>query len=272
LAAGLVYDMHEAMRSIVQNDLDNWGVTFYEAMEVARENLKQLPQKFIGPEEGSGVYLSANGDNYDASRLLLVDLIHQFNLDGDPIAMAPTRDTLVVAGSDDLDALKGLLALAKDAVEKQPGFVSTVAVRLDGDEWEPWLPASSRPLYNDFKLMQVESLVAEYTAQKELLDKLHEARGEDLFAATYKAVQNEQTGQLSTYSVWAGDITSWLPQTDMLAFMRHPGDKPRMFQWDRVVEVAGHLMEPLDMHPPRFKVSEFPSEEQFAAMGEEIVL
>ena len=95
-----MYDMPDAMRSIVQDDLDNWGVTFYEAMEVAKENLKRLPQKFMGPEEGSGVYLSANGDNYDASRLLLVDLIRQFNLHGDAIAMAPTRGTLVVAGSD----------------------------------------------------------------------------------------------------------------------------------------------------------------------------
>jgi hypothetical protein len=66
--------------------------------------------------------------------------------------------------------------------------------------------------------------------------------------------------------------TAWLPQTDILAFMRDPQDKPRMFSWDRVVGVVGDMMEPLDMYPPRFRVSEFPTEEQIAAMGEEIGL
>lgn len=42
LSVGLVYDMHEAMLTIRQEGLDNWGVTFYEAMEAARENLAQL--------------------------------------------------------------------------------------------------------------------------------------------------------------------------------------------------------------------------------------
>jgi len=41
LAAGLVYDLPGALRVIRQEDLDEWGVTFYEAMEVALENLIQ---------------------------------------------------------------------------------------------------------------------------------------------------------------------------------------------------------------------------------------
>ena len=123
LRVGLVYDMHEAMRSIQQEDLDAWGVTFYEAMEVAMENLRQLPMQFIGPEKGGGVYLSANDDDYDASRLLLTDLIARFHLDGNPIAMVPARNALIVAGADDVNALKSLVTLARGAVEKQPYLV-----------------------------------------------------------------------------------------------------------------------------------------------------
>ena len=58
------------MRSISQANLDAWGVTFYEALEAPMENLLALPAKFIGPPSGEGVYLSATGDSYDASRLL----------------------------------------------------------------------------------------------------------------------------------------------------------------------------------------------------------
>jgi len=102
---GLVYDMRDGMRYIVQEDLDRWGVTLYEALEAARGNLSQTEKAFIGPEKGEGLYLSANRDNYDASRLILLDLIRKFNVKGDPIAMIPNRDTLLVAGADDPDAL-----------------------------------------------------------------------------------------------------------------------------------------------------------------------
>ncbi len=66
----LVYDLPDAMRSIPQANFDAWGLTLYEALEVACENLATLPAKFIGPQSGDGVYLSATGDNYDASRIL----------------------------------------------------------------------------------------------------------------------------------------------------------------------------------------------------------
>ena len=51
---GIVYDLPEAMRSIPQGSLDAWGVTFYEALEAAMENLLSLEAKFIGPESGEG--------------------------------------------------------------------------------------------------------------------------------------------------------------------------------------------------------------------------
>ncbi len=49
--------------------------------------------------------------------------------------------------------------------------------------------------------------------------------------------------------------------------MQAPDYRPRMYDWERVMQVAGHLMEPLNLYPPRYKVSEFPTEEQFRAMG-----
>ena len=77
LAVGLVYDLPQAMRSITQDDLDGWGVSFYEALEAARHNLTQLEHAFIGPKEGEGVYLSTARDGYDSSRLILLDLIRR---------------------------------------------------------------------------------------------------------------------------------------------------------------------------------------------------
>ena len=87
LAVGLVHDMPKASPWIRQGTLNKWGVTFGDAMTIATENLKQLPYSITGPE--SGVYVFANRDDYDASRLLLLDVIRQLPLQGDPIAVAP---------------------------------------------------------------------------------------------------------------------------------------------------------------------------------------
>ena len=111
LAIGLVYDLPDSMRTIVDEDLENWGVTFYEALEAACANLRQKEDPvFVSPHDGT--YLSATGDNYDASRLILTDMIHQFDVAGDAIAMVANRDTLIVTGSENTPGLKMMAARA----------------------------------------------------------------------------------------------------------------------------------------------------------------
>ena len=39
--------------------------------------------------------------------------------------------------------------------------------------------------------------------------------------------------------------------------------------WERVREIVGHLMEPVDIYRRRWHVSEFPNEEQLRAIGKE---
>lgn len=261
---GLVYDLPESMRSIPQTSLDAWGVTFYEALEAALENLLSLEAKFIGPESGEGVYLSATGDSYDSSRLLLKDGIRQFQVKGDHVAMIPNRENLVVVGSEDAEGLAGMVKLANKAM-KEPRPISGIALRLDGDEWVPWLPDLSHPLYKDLQQLHLQTLGHDYAEQTDLLDKLHEKKGEDVFVATFSAIQSPE-GRLFSYATWTETTNSLLPKTDILVLGR-VGGKIAMVEWQKVVDVAGDLMEPLDIYPPRYRVRTFPSEKQLTAMG-----
>jgi hypothetical protein len=45
------------------------------------------------------------------------------------------------------------------------------------------------------------------------------------------------------------------------------GSEPQMVEWEKVVKVVGDLMEAVNIYPPRFRVREYPSETQLAAMG-----
>ncbi len=259
----LVYDLPDAMRSIPQANLDAWGLTLYEALEIARENLASLPAKFIGPQSGEGVYLSATGDNYDASRILSAELIGQFQLHGDPVAMIANRDNLIVAGADDSEGLEAMLKMAAEALE-QLRPISSVAVRFDGVDWVPWLPADSHRLHKPFRRFFFDSLGRDYAEQKALLDRLHAKTNEKVFVATFNVVQDPQ-GRLLSYAVWTESVSSLLPQTDMVVFGGMEGE-PTMVPWPQAMEQVGHLLEPVDIYPPRYSVRGFPSAEQLAAM------
>ena len=260
----LVYDLPDAMRSIPQANLDGWGLTLYEAMEIACENLATLPAKFIGPQFGDGVYLSATGDNYDASRILSPELIGKFQVTGDPVAMIANRDNLIVAGADDSEGLNALLKMATEALE-QLRPISSIAVRFDGQEWVPWLPEVSHPLYKPFRRLYFDAMGRDYAEQKELLDRLHAKTSKNIFVATFNVVQDPE-GRLLSYAVWTESVESLLPQSDMVVFGGMEGE-PTMVPWSKAMEEVGHLLEPLEIYPPRYRVQGFPSAEQLAAMG-----
>jgi hypothetical protein len=264
-AVGLVYDLPESMKHVTHAALDGWGVTLYEALETARHNLAQLPFAFVGPGEGEGLWACMAKDSYDSARILLPDVLRGFRVRGDIVAMIPNRETLLVAGADDLGSLKGMLTLAKETLQ-QPRRISGIALRLDGDEWTPWLPEESHPLYWDFRRLHTQSFGQAYSEQKELLDKLHEKTGEDVFVASFLGMEREGTNELSSYCVWGNGVLAWLPRTDLVVCAETKGQTPRMVPWERVVEVVGDLMKPMGMYPERWQVSEFPSAEQLKAM------
>jgi hypothetical protein len=247
--------------------LDSWGVTFYEALENARDNLRHVQPQIIGPQEGPGTYVFTSNDGYDSSRLVLLDLVRQFEVNGDYIAMAPGREMLVVTGSEDEAGLEAMVALAKKAFD-QPRTVSGAALRLEGDEWERWMPDKGHSQYAEFHGLWLRSQGQDYAEQKELLDKLHESRGEEIFVASYSVAQHKETGARINFCVWADGAVTLLPKTEQIV-LGSMGQAPLVADWAKVEAAAGDFMTPLDMYPERYRVEQFPTAEQMAAMQKE---
>jgi uncharacterized protein YtpQ (UPF0354 family) len=256
LAASLVFDLPESMRTISQDSLEDWGVTFYEAMEAARRNLEELEFRFAGL--GERVYASVTGDNYDASRMLLTDVIRSLTVQGDHIAIVPNRDSLLIAGSEDEEGLAILADLAAKALE-EPRPMCAIPMRLEGDEWVTWMPDPGHPHFQKFRLLEVKSLYGEYADQKPLLDALHESQGRDIFVASYSALET-QSGDVFSYCVWSKGVDAYLPKTHRVMFYEEGQPEPFGGDWETVQRVVGRLMEPVeDLYPPRWRVCEFPS-------------
>jgi hypothetical protein len=63
-------------------------------------------------------------------------------------------------------------------------------------------------------------------------------------------------------------VDSLLPVTQKVAFMQEGREGPTALgEWNRVVEVAGDLMEPTEDYPRRYRVREFPGAADLEAIG-----
>lgn len=270
LAVSLVYDLPDSIMAIQQDRLDGWKVTFEEALEAAKANLAGISGgQFESP--APGVWQSPWKDNHDPARLVLLDLIREQRVKGDPVALIPNRDTLLLTGADDAEGLANLVALAKKAKD-HPRPYTTAPVRLDGDTWLPFLPPAGHPQRAAFQMLHGEAFGQDYAEQAELLNALHEQTDEDIFVATYSGLQDKGTGAVVSYCVWSEGVDALLPRTDQIFFFRPRGENDGQVvarcDWERVQQVCGDLLEKVDMYPERYRVrGTFPSEKQLRELG-----
>jgi len=269
LAVSLVYDLPEAMMQVQQHHLADWGRGFEEAFNAACENLSQISQDHW-ESPFPGVWVSPWRDNHDATRLVLADLIQSRRVKGNHVAMAPNRDMLIVAGSEDEPGLARMAILAEKNLD-HPRMITGLAFTFDNETWEPWLPDTEHPLYDQFNLLQLKSFGRDYAEQKDVLDALHQKTGKNVWVASFSAVRNEETRRAHSYCVWSQGLNSLLPKADQVYFFVPKGEKDGSVvaraDWDRVQRLVGDLMAPQEIYPERYLVEEFPTAEQLAAIG-----
>lgn len=267
LYSSLVYDTEAAMRTISNEELEAWGASYYEAFEVACQNLEESTIAFA--KIGDNFHSAISGDNYDSSRILLRDRIRSFAVAGDPIAIVPQRDAMYVAGSEDETALKILFELTAKTYGEEARPLCPLPMKFEDGEWIDWIPPKNhivRPLYDDLELQFLGGLYAE---QKEAMDALFEKTQHPSFVATFSALQseNDETEKLRSYCVWGRGVDALLPRTQFIILMTEEG-VAAAGEWEHVASVAGTLMVPdHSWYPIRYRVREFPSAAQLAEIG-----
>lgn len=266
-AVSLIYDLPDAPQILPEVQFEEWGVTYFDALQAACLNLAEHGETVFGKVGDALLYVSNTRDKYDAARLVLPDLIHQFELRGDPVAMIPNRDQLILTGADDAEGLMMMAALTEEAL-KQPEPILGIPLRLVKNEWTDWIPTEGHPAYLPLKILQMQSLGECNNQQKELLEKLHAKTGDKLFVASYSGMKSQETGKAFSYCVWTKGVPSLLPRTDKILFVSRPEADDVVADWERVESVVGNLITPLDMYPARYRVSDFPTRAQLARLAQ----
>jgi hypothetical protein len=84
--------------------------------------------------------------------------------------------------------------------------------------------------------------------------------------ASYSAQQDRTTGAITSYCTWTKGVRLLLPKTDLIGFVCGEEVVGGLVSWSKVEEIAGDLLVPQGMYPERYRVEEFPSDDQLEAI------
>ncbi len=275
LAVGLAIDRKDGLIEVFSDMLTDWNLTVEEAFALGRVNLRRMSPSSL-TALGPGLYCSPRGDNHDASRLALDDLVRDCEVKGDYVAMVPNRDTLLITGADDPYNLGAMLHVGEKMLRGKPRPMSGIPVRLRNGVWESFAPDEIYPELRQFRYLRVQSETQDYAEQKELLDASHARQEKNIFVATHSVLQHKETGEICSYTFWGDGLESLLPRAEIVFFMRAneegPGGVLANAYWDRVCDVVGHRMKPTDDYPPRYFADTFPDEDELQRLGKQEIL
>ncbi len=265
---GLALDLPTSMQLVTADDLVLMGLTFDDALALATQHLGAAPDAFVALRPG--VWTSAADDGYATSRLLLVDQIRQLPLRGAPVALIPNRDTLLIAGDRDANALRAIADLATDAAVA-PRAIHTVPLCLRGAAWVDCAPAPSPAVARQLRGLATTGRADVYEAQRA---PLQAQLGGDVYVGEATVVRHLATGAPLSYATWAFGVPTLLPHVEHVALVAAPAAPGLpaahlgVVPWARLQRVlASHLARD-DRSPPRWATGAYvPTADELAALA-----
>jgi hypothetical protein len=261
----LALDYPESTSTLMSGPIESWQITLDEALDIARDNLRDITSDaFV--EVARGVYRGDWRDGYDASRVLLPDLLHRAPVHGCPVFMIPTRDVLLVTSDKDEAGLARMLELSHEAAQTgRP--VSPFMYCYDAGlrRFTPQQTAVQRRLTE----LMLRYRKDDYDTQKAALDRLHQEEGRDVFVANYLLYgATDDSGETFSTTTWVSGVDGLLPQADRVVLMRAESGETRIVSWQQIVPFVGSLLKQDDaMYPARYRTLGFPDHNQFASFA-----
>jgi hypothetical protein len=252
----LVCNMPNSSVRVLHKDLAQIGISEAEAFETALQNLN-LTTEASWTEEEKGVFHSPWRDNYGSARLLLPDMIRRLPIQGDPVAMIPNNNQVLVAGSGDQAAIESMMRLALRGYT----LLYPRPLILQDDVWMPFEAPKSLRYDVAKKVAQLE--LHAYTTQQPILQQQVD---DDAFVASFQARVDDETRVVQTTCSSSAGLLSLLPKTDTVGF-----SEPTyafLTKWDVMERVLGPRQPEPNLWPVRYRRTDSPTDDQAAALRE----
>lgn len=266
-ALSLAIDSADSVRDVTRSDLERWGRTFEDLVPVAKHRLAEASEPLRFAEVAPGVYRSAWSDVYDASRVALPGLLRGLEVRGRHVVTMPNRNSLLVTGSDDVEALLALLDLTQEILEVEPRPQTGRPLVLEGTEWLPFSADEPR-LRAALDRREAIDRARDQAEQKAALEAAFAKSGRDCFVASSTLVQRDDEC-LQSYCVWVDGVTdALLPRTDLVIFCRGPEGAEDLVRvpFDDVLAHLPHRMTAEHSYPERWHVTTFPTEDELETL------
>ncbi|CAB3761326.1 hypothetical protein [Paraburkholderia humisilvae] len=259
---GIAYDNEFSIARLSESKLREWNVTFDEVYDIAIDNLRiESSKPFLRLK--NGVLASQYGDHYDASRLLIPDLLYRQGISGEPVVMAPNRTTLLLTGDTNTAGFETMLQISEEALA-QPRPLPPLMLRWDGRRWQRFIPDG---LASKLHELRVRDLAADYQDQLAYLNERHQKKGIDIFSAQFMMLK-KPSGNLTSACAWTKGVHSLIPETDIVALVQLEPAQSALVPWSELVRECGHLMRRTEHVPVRYEVSGFPDDAVFQSFCE----
>ena len=261
----LVVDLPESAMYVQRRHLQEWNVGEEEAFSAAHANLGRLGDDAeLYDREPGPIWSVDSGDTYETSRLLQPGFLASFasRVEGRPIAILPERSTLLISGDANPATVARLCESGEREYEAASRRLTPALYSVDdAGRVVPYQRPGNDALAQRVRLAHARLAMSEYAAQKEALDKVHQAREVDVYVANLGAVARKKDERPITWCVWSRDVKALLPRADVVVM--NLGDKDIfMVPWADVERLVPESLTPVpELWPPRHRTGEWPTPE-----------
>jgi hypothetical protein len=272
LVIALGVDLRDSILRVSQQHLEQWGVTFDDALAIALGNFQRRSflVEFARSPIGHSVFEATKAEDDQSSTLVLPpsEFFRFPMLEGDPVVVAPSRNHLFLTGSRNEDGLAAIANFVAGILPQTPHRCSVEMLRLADGAWVSWRPEGRAMAVYRAALRQRDAL--DYESQKQQIEEMRPKTGEEAFVS--KLVLFSRGGEATTLAVWPEAVSNGLlPRADIIAF--HPksaeGAVPVTVPWETAVPIVEELLAPEpDLYPPRWRYRAFPDAAALAALRE----
>jgi hypothetical protein len=145
LAVSLVADLPNQDLDLDAVRLQAWNADFDLLLQRARTNLLGRGVERGFQEVRPGCCRSAWRNGLDGSLMLLPGVLRRLPVQGEPVAVLPDRDALLVTGAEDAKGLVWILEAALEHLDQDPEALGALPLRLRDGCWEPLRLAENHP-------------------------------------------------------------------------------------------------------------------------------
>ncbi len=202
----LAIDSEVSIGLVTDEILEGLGVSFEDALGIAIAHLDERGGHRFG-QLAEGTFVSQCEDYYDASRILIPDLLAQLPLAGNPVAILQARSAILVTGSEDNAGLAMIAQFVLDDFAENERAISLSPIEWVDGEWRPFVVRENHP--SALRNLKPNQLCWTYNATSASLQK---KLGDDVYVAN--ALLVEKDGLAATAATWAAGVPTACPLVD----------------------------------------------------------